>query len=156
MQLNLLDRLAAPFRALLYSISFANLVLYSFLLSAIRGVSSLKSKASPSCKTATAPLNRQRREELLQERARLEQEHAHLMQMRAQVDGAIKDTLTNEKTARYVNVENRMWLCPLGPLSLAPPTFPRVLVGMMRLGILFFLFSQGQRRVLRVWSLSDI
>ncbi|KAF9570856.1 E2F transcription factor 3 [Mortierella alpina] len=68
-----------------------------------KGVSGLNSKAASSCKTA-APLNRQRREELLQERARLEQEHAHLMQMRAQVDGAIKDTLTNEKTARYAYV----------------------------------------------------
>ncbi|KAG0198247.1 E2F transcription factor 3 [Mortierella sp. GBA30] len=62
------------------------------------------SSMATGCKTATGPMNRQRREDLLQERARLELEHARLLQMRAQVDGAIKDTLTNEQTARYAYV----------------------------------------------------
>ncbi|KAG0257510.1 Transcription factor e2f2 [Mortierella polycephala] len=61
-------------------------------------------KSATACKTAAAALNRQRREELLQEKARLEEEHARLMQMRAQVDGAIKDTLTNKDTARFAYV----------------------------------------------------
>jgi len=49
------------------------------------------------CKTS---INKQRKEELLQERARLNKEHTRMMQLRAQVDGAIRDTLTNESTAR--------------------------------------------------------
>lgn len=49
------------------------------------------------CKTS---INKQRKEELLQERARLNKEHARMMQLRAQVDGAIRDTLTNESTSR--------------------------------------------------------
>ncbi|KAF9215578.1 Transcription factor e2f2 [Podila verticillata] len=53
------------------------------------------------CKTA---INKQRKEELLQERARLNKEHARMMQLRAQVDGAIRDTLTNESTARYAYI----------------------------------------------------
>ncbi|KAG0073590.1 Transcription factor e2f2 [Podila epicladia] len=55
-----------------------------------------------SCKAAS--INKQRKEELLQERARLNKEHARMMQLRAQVDGAIRDTLTNESTARYAYV----------------------------------------------------
>lgn len=49
------------------------------------------------CKTS---INKQRKEELLQERARLNKEHTRMMQLRAQVDGAIRDTLTNESTSR--------------------------------------------------------
>ncbi|KAI7830531.1 E2F/DP family winged-helix DNA-binding domain-containing protein [Gamsiella multidivaricata] len=66
-----------------------------------KGVSATSSHIN---KSAAPSLNRQRKEELLQERARLEQEHARLLQMRAQVDGAIKDTLTNENTARFAYV----------------------------------------------------
>ncbi|KAF9895965.1 hypothetical protein BX616_008437, partial [Lobosporangium transversale] len=67
-----------------------------------KGVSATSkvNKSTAGCKTASPSLIRQRKEELLQEKARLEQEHARLMQMRSQVDGAIRDTLTNENTAR--------------------------------------------------------
>lgn len=67
-----------------------------------RGVTSTNNKSTAGCRQAASGINRQRRDELLQEKTRLEQEHSRLVQMRAQVDGAIKDTLTNEKTARYV------------------------------------------------------
>ncbi|KAF9405235.1 E2F transcription factor 3, partial [Podila epigama] len=63
----------------------------------------IPNKATSSCK-ANAAINRQRKEELLQERNRLNKEHARIMQMRAQVDGAIRDTLTNENTSRYAYV----------------------------------------------------
>ncbi|KAF9946455.1 hypothetical protein BGZ65_009690, partial [Modicella reniformis] len=70
------------------------------------GVSATNSvnKSAVGCKTATPTLNRQRKEELMKERARLEQEHAQLLHMRSQVDGAIKNTLTNEDTARYAYI----------------------------------------------------
>ncbi|KAF9918240.1 E2F transcription factor 3 [Linnemannia zychae] len=61
-------------------------------------------KSTTGCRQAASGINRQRRDELLQEKARLEQEHNRLVQMRAQVDGAIKDTLTNENTARYAYI----------------------------------------------------
>ncbi|KAF9114217.1 E2F transcription factor 3 [Mortierella sp. AM989] len=60
-------------------------------------------KSSVGCKAAT-PNNRQRKDELMQEKARLEQEYTRLLQMRAKVDGAIKNTLTNENTARHAYV----------------------------------------------------
>lgn len=65
---------------------------YYFFLLYVRGI------PNKGCKTAS--INKQRKEELLQERARLNKEHARMMQLRAQVDGAIRDTLTNESTAR--------------------------------------------------------
>ncbi|KAF9170501.1 e2f transcription factor, partial [Mortierella sp. AD011] len=70
-----------------------------------KGVSATSNVNKPpvGCKTAS-PINRQRKEELMQEKARLEQEYARLLQMRAKVDGAIKNTLTNENTARYAYV----------------------------------------------------
>jgi len=72
-------------------------------LSLSRGVTSTNNnKSTAGCRQAASGINRQRRDELLQEKARLEQEHSRIVQMRAQVDGAIKDTLTNENTARYV------------------------------------------------------
>ncbi|KAI8351254.1 E2F/DP family winged-helix DNA-binding domain-containing protein [Mortierella sp. GBAus27b] len=55
------------------------------------------------CRSAPG-LNRQRKEELLKERARLEEEHLRLMKMRGQVDDNLKDTLTNEDTARYAYI----------------------------------------------------
>ncbi|OAQ28270.1 hypothetical protein K457DRAFT_591920 [Linnemannia elongata AG-77] len=69
-----------------------------------KGVTSTNNKSTAGCRQAASGINRQRRDELLQEKARLEQEHSRLVQMRAQVDGAIKDTLTNENTARYAYV----------------------------------------------------
>ncbi|KAI1319343.1 E2F transcription factor 3 [Mortierella claussenii] len=71
-----------------------------------KGVAATSSinKSAAGCKTALPGISRQRKEELMQERARLEQEHARLLQMRSHVDGAIKDTLTNENTARFAYV----------------------------------------------------
>ncbi|KAF9325076.1 E2F transcription factor 3, partial [Linnemannia elongata] len=69
-----------------------------------KGVTSTNNKSTAGCRQAASGINRQRRDELLQEKARLEQEHSRLVQMRAQVDGAIKDTLTNENTARFAYV----------------------------------------------------
>ncbi|KAG0289028.1 E2F transcription factor 3, partial [Dissophora globulifera] len=70
-----------------------------------KGVSSTSNvnNAAPNCKAAPTH-NRQHKEKLLQELAHFKQEHARVLQMRAQVDGAIKDTLTNENTARYAYV----------------------------------------------------
>ncbi|KAF9902210.1 E2F transcription factor 3 [Linnemannia zychae] len=68
-----------------------------------KGVTSAN-KSTAGCRPAASGINRQRRDDLLQEKTRLEQEHSRLVQMRAQVDGAIKDTLTNENTARYAYV----------------------------------------------------
>ncbi|KAG0264147.1 E2F transcription factor 3 [Linnemannia exigua] len=68
-----------------------------------KGVTST-SKSTTGCRQAASGINRQKRDDLLQEKTRLEQEHNRLVQMRAQVDGAIKDTLTNENTARYAYV----------------------------------------------------
>lgn len=68
----------------------------------IRGVpaASNVNKSAVACKTASA-LNRQRKEELIKEKERLEEEHNRLRKLREQVDGNIRDTLTNENTARY-------------------------------------------------------
>ncbi|KAF9579089.1 Transcription factor e2f2 [Lunasporangiospora selenospora] len=41
---------------------------------------------------------------VLEEKERLNQEHAQLMAMRAKIDGSIKDTLTNENTARFAYI----------------------------------------------------
>jgi hypothetical protein len=65
----------------------------------IRGVPVATNPSVGGCKQAPG-LNRQRKEELLKEKARLEEEHLRLMKMRGQVDDNLKDTLTNEDTAR--------------------------------------------------------
>ncbi|KAF8936220.1 E2F transcription factor 3 [Dissophora ornata] len=69
-----------------------------------KGVSGKSNVNVPTTGCKTANVNRQRKEELLKEKARLEQEHIRLTKMRAQVDGAIRDTLTNENTARFAYV----------------------------------------------------
>jgi len=69
----------------------------------IRGVPAAinTNKSAVACRTAPSALNRQRKEELIKEKERLEEEHTRLRKLREQVDGNIRDTLTNEDTARY-------------------------------------------------------
>lgn len=47
-----------------------------------------------------AEINRQRKEELLQERARLIAEKARLASLRSDMDANMKEVLTNDDTAR--------------------------------------------------------
>ncbi|KAF9349311.1 E2F transcription factor 3 [Mortierella sp. NVP85] len=60
-------------------------------------------KSAVACRVAPT-VNRQRKEELIKEKERLEEEHTRLRKLREQVDGNIRDTLTNENTARYAYI----------------------------------------------------